>query len=373
MKFNKSLSFFLQLILVSALLAGCGNLANTPIANNNVETAAITETTTADEGDMVEVPTFAPSPTYPFTEMNSDEIETTEVASLGTVGEDWSFDSVDQQVIFDGNPIEGRIRFFGAEGINEYGYYLMVNGFIQPYQVIETNQLNDPPPLNQELTMTRLIVPDGEEVEMTVSFMPSTGQIGDVLCLGDFIVNYPDFIPEIDVLDLSLERYVKMLAGYGRPLEIVMAENSENSLSSLKVELEVSQGNRSQMEEIEDNPEFYLYSKDDPSKTKWPEQLNTDNGKLNLTFSVAGGQERDYRVTVFVNGRPVEIDGYDSFLISTQLDKTVSHSFTLDFSGNHRPSTVFAILVSVSDQCGIGTQGEYYHLIQSQPPITVVN
>lgn len=374
MKLNNRSSFSLQFILVSALLAGCGNTANLPASNNNSDNAAITESTTVGEEVLAEVPSPAPSPTYPFMEMKSDDSETPEAQSLGTVGEDWSFESAaDRQVIFDGNPIERSIRFFGAEGINEYGYFLLVNGFIQPYQVIETNQRIDPPPLNQELTMARLNVPDGDEVEMTVSFTPSTGQIGDKLCLASFIVNYPDFIPESEVENSppSLSRYVKLLGGYSRPLAIVMEENSDNSLSSLNVGPDVSQDERSQMEKDTDAPQFYLYSQDDPSKTKWPQLLNTDNGKLNLTFSVIGGQEQDYRVTVFVNAQPVEIEGYGSFLIHTQLDKMVSHSFTLDFSGYDQPSTVFAILVSVTDRCVL--EGQNFYLIQSQPPITVMN
>jgi hypothetical protein len=251
---------------------------------------------------------------------------------------------------FDGQPIELTFEF-GEPGINdiEIGLALFIDGVIQPHQVVKPIQNTGGLSNIDELHfVSPYRIGNNEKIEVTIRFMPVTGKEGQTLSFHLMVMPYPSFIPE------SPDQYFGIYQS-AHPYDfgtIRFFEDAPTQIESPVVQV-ASQPIPENMKTVsENNPTgrvqtpFYYFN---DGNADYISKLILKDGKANLRLQIGGGVESDFRVTIFVNHKPVMVEGNDSFIIKTAYDQIVTCNFELDANELPRFNSLYATILPTGD------------------------
>lgn len=316
---KKAIRILSYSVLVIVLLTGCS------VTSADLESDDAQDTVVIEESVSTEQPQSAESSTNKVAAAAYQDY----AASSG-----WGVSLVDYEegLTYTGESVETTLILRG-DGDLELGLVLFLDGVLQPHQV------DDAP--GEEVVMSIHEVTEGSEEE-TISFMPVTGEAGDVLSLTSLFILNPSFVPEDETLSLNFN----LSGSFPYPLSISMEADAVDPIESFAPEVQVESDTR--RDDAKDSLQVLLYSEDIAYKS--PSKLSAEDGKIDLTVSVAGAQGKDCRVTIFVNGRPVSVEGHADILIHSQLDQTATYTFTLNLEGCGELNTVFAVAIPLDEE-----------------------
>ena len=280
-------------------------------------------------------------PENPFEQSGSGTGERIGGYSVGPVGID---PRNGDTLTYTGGPIQVSFFLQGTGSDTEVGLMLFLDGVVQPHQVVKTSQQEDPPELGQDVIFSEHRVSSNGRTEFTVSFTPIAGTIGEEMGLSRLFLFEPSFTPETEnqTFGIYQDGSPQLLA------PVIMKANAPQKADDYQVDVETSpipqyEKSASQLNPSGriSQPEFLFYS----GENKWNNKLVTQNGRIEMTASVYGGIEADYRVTVFVNHQPVNVAGHPNFLIRTHYDQISTYRFTLDVSDYGRINSLYAVIL----------------------------
>ena len=314
--------------LITLILAGCFPSAASPLptlGENPFETKTVTPSDSnsvdkADSGGGVRLGGYAAGPV--------------------------SLDPIQDALMYDGKPIQIPYMLQGTGSDTEVGLILFLDGVVQQHQVIKTSQQEGAPVTGQDILMSKHRVAADGKIEFTVSFTPVTGLAGDDLGMNAVFLFEPSFIPKNENQAFGLYQDGR----FQIPLTIIMKTAAPQQADNYAVIVETTPIPESEKQANELNPsgrisqpKFLFYSGD----FIYNDKSIAQNGQIEVTTSVYGGIEADYRVTVFVNHTPVSIAGHPDFLIQTHYDRISTYQFTLDVHDNGRLNSLYAIFIPV--------------------------
>ncbi len=290
------------------------------------------------------IPTATLLPPNPFEQSNSSS-GGVGAYSVNPIG----FNPMTDTFTYDGQPIEFTFEIVGLGTETELGFMFFLDGVLQPYQIVKTTQTeNDPPAIEQEMTLSTHRMRANETVEFTVSFIPVTGKAGETLGLERIFLFKPSFIPESETQSFGIYQDGDLQ----EMPPVVMKRDAPQASSSTFVEVMTKPIPESEKQPTANNPtgrvehpNFRLTE----GKTSYPNVLHSSNGQVELTASIWGGVEADYRVTLLVNHQSVKINGQPDFMMRVPYDKVASYTFSIDTRGFARFNSLYAVILPVGE------------------------
>lgn len=316
-------------VMITLILVGCLPVATRPAP-------------TLPENPF-EAKTATPAEKNPFEQPGSGAGERIGGYSAGPVGID---PRNGDTLTYIGDPIQVSFFLQGTGSDTEVGLMLFLDGVVQPHQVVKTSQQEDPPELGQDVIISKHRVSSNGRTEFTVSFTPISGTIGEELGLSRLFLFEPSFTPETEnqTFGIYQDGTPQLLA------PVIMKTDAPQKGDDYKVDVETTPIPQSEKIASQLNPsgrisqpKFLFYS----GENKWNNKSITQNGRIEMTASVYGGIEADYRVTVFVNHQPVSVAGHQDFLIQTHYDQISTYRFILDVHDYDRLNSLYAIFIPV--------------------------
>lgn len=290
------------------------------------------------------IPTATSLPPNPFDQSNpsSGGVGAYSVKPIG-------FNPMTDTFTYDGQPIEFTFEIVGLGTETELGFMFFLDGVLQPYQIVKTTQTEaDPPATGQEMTLSTHRMRANEAVEFTVSFIPVTGKAGETLGLERIFLFKPSFMPENETQSFGIYQDGDLQ----EMPPVVMKRDAPQASNSTFVEVITKPIPESEKQPTENNPtgrvEHPNFRLTD-GKTSYPVVLHSSNGQIELTASIWGGVEADYRVTLFVNHQPVKINGQPDFVMKVPYDKVASHTFSIDTRGFARYNSLYAVILPIGE------------------------
>lgn len=253
----------------------------------------------------------------------------------------------DQHTIFKytGKPVSLTFRFVGTGSDTEVGVIFFLDGVLQPHTA--SNAAGDTP-----VTISRVRFDAEGSEEVTFTFTPVTGKKGDSLGLQMTSIFFPDFVP--DDPKGSFAVFHSPLSYV--PLQFDMEADSAASNRSFELECaevtipdELRERNTSPENPTGEftSPRFDFFAGDDRFNN---DPIYTDGAETHeLTLQGYGGIEADYRVTFFLDNRPLEITGGENAVIHVPYGKMTRCAVPLTLPAVRPLSPLTAALVPIGD------------------------
>lgn len=247
---------------------------------------------------------------------------------------------------YDGNPIQLSYFLQGTGSNTEVGLMLFLDGVPQPHRVVKNNQQDDLFIGGQKVLMTNHRVSGNGRTEFTVEFTPVTGSSGEEIGLHAIFLFEPSFVPKTESQTFGVYHDGR----FQIPLSVIMKTDAPSQAENYAVSIETTP--IPQSEKINDElnpsgrisqPHFLFYS----GESYYPNKLVAKNSQIELTTSIYGGVEADYRITIFVNHQPIMIGGHHNFLMRTHYDQISTYRFTLDLRNYNRINSLYAVIIPV--------------------------
>ena len=296
----------------------------------------------------------------PFSHVTSSNETAGVVIPEGSEGFGWKFaplagfENCNQPsecvINYDGQPIEltYEIETMGTNDI-EVGFAIFIDGMIQPHQVINSTQAGGglvPVDMNQYVSAHKVRM--NEKIEITIKFNPVTGKKGQTLSFNQMVMPHPSFMPH------SPDQYFGNFQD-AHPYDfgvIRFLVDAPSQVHSPIVQVESKPIPESMKMVSENNPTgrignpFYYFN---DGNADYISKMILKDGKANLRLQIGGGVESDFRVTIFINHKPVMVEGNDSFIINTAYDQIVTYNFELDVQGLPRFNSLYATILPTGD------------------------
>lgn len=227
------------------------------------------------------------------------------------------------------------------------GIILLIDGNVQSYKLDESDG---------EEVFKRITLKPGENKDITFYFKPVSGKKGDTVGILPVLIYNPDSLPEENAACFGNNQSLCT----NIPLEIEMKKDGENNLKEIKDGVEmgdipeeiVAEYKSTIASGVQDSLDadcvFSILKENDDSCV-----INGKNGKITITMRMFGGLNVEDKVTVFVNNKPVKINGGDYFTVKMQKGKMATITFDLDLSEYDEINSIYAIAM---------TSGKYYEL-----------
>ena len=297
---------------------------------------------------------------HPFTSVTSSNETAGVVIPEGSKRFGWKFaplagfESCNQPseclINYEGRPIElsYEIETLGNNDI-EIGFAIFIDGMIQPHQVIRSTQVGGeliPFDLNQYVSAHKVRM--NEKIEITIRFSPITGKKGQTLSFTQMVMPYPSFLP-----DSPDQHFGNIQDAHPNDFGTIrFLEDAPSQLTSPVVQVESQPISESMKIVSESNPSgrvqrpFYYFN---DSSADYINRLMLKDGKANLRIQMGGGVEAEYRVIIFINHKPVMIEGNESFIIKSAYDQIVTYNFILDTHELPRFNSLYATILPTGD------------------------
>ena len=242
----------------------------------------------------------------------------------------------------------------------EVGFLLFLDGVPQHYKLESSTSIH-----TLSTYMQSTDVKSDEPLEISLSFLPSIGNKGDICGLYLMPLFEPSYLPSEDY-PVFLGKHISLTTF---PCSVRFYENGagekirSTSLSEKKIDDNTLEALSVPNKESLDNNCITALSSASSS-------IIDVNGKQTpFSVIVAGGETKEYRTYIFANHAPLSINGYDCF--SSILPKGYTHfgDFSLDLSGLPKYSSIYAVTVP----CGDSYHNRYSLLFKSGSNLVVNN
>lgn len=229
---------------------------------------------------------------------------------------------------------------------SKFGLLMFVDGLAQPYSIQPKNG-----EAGEEAVMHRFALQNEETEEFDIVFTPVTGRKGDRLGLVFATILQPDYQPQ-NVNQTNYGLYHSLSANIFQ--EINMKNDPPNRTerhpySDADVE-DIPQEIKDQAKNIitdgsSDSLDDNMFIELVP-QGKQQNIIYANNGKATLRFRIYGGLEATYHTTIFVNNKPVQINGADYIESTTHKGKMSTVEIELDTSSYGELNTIYAVTVA---------------------------
>lgn len=273
--------------------------------------------------------------------------------AFGPVVENISLDELFQ---FEYNGDEVRIHYY-VQGwsrgiISEFGWLLFVDGVIQPTR-LETLEGE---PFRDAAYMHEFGLNFEEKIEFYVVFTPVSGTIGQEVGVIGATILRPNFMPEsIDrpyfqifhSLSATLPAELSINSNIGNHFSVYRDINFIDIPYEVLIELMDITGipeTDEIVEILEEHLFFYLIGNREHQSIVYAE-----NGNINFQLRILGGQEVSNRVTIFINHKPVLINGSDFIELTMEQGKMANIQIEIDIDTLEDFNSIYAIVMTTGD------------------------
>ena len=264
------------------------------------------------------------------------------------------------QFEFNGEKIEIPYHVEGLADnvISEFGWFLFVDGLPQPTQL----ESFDGEIVSEKSYMHHFSLGYREREEFYVVFSPVSGEMGGRVGLIAGSIFKPSFLPE-DVNEPAFSPFHSLITTL--PSE-VMINNEVNGdfiayrvshLQPIDEKILVEEQRRAENEGIGFNDflsfrsRIGLFPKERGIELNYEDILKAENGFINLTLLVYGGQEISSRITFFLNHEPVQINnGADFIEVSMEHGQMALIDVTLEIEDDMELGSLYALMMATRDE-----------------------
>ena len=317
----------ISIFITVLLLSGC---SSTDVRNDSETATPITSIPA--QTDMMELETD-----------DNDEI------SFG-----WDTETEDMDTfVYNGNTLSIPFKLGTKKATgHDIGFLVFIGGIQQNYSV----EFSDGT-VTDESTMYRFKLTEIEEKHFNILVNPSVGKKGEKLGIYVCSVLYPSFMPEnIDkpsykgyhALSQVVPQQVKFKADTKKQgKEAAYTEDglelSEDIIKSIKA----FSSNSSKVdveEKLKDNLCIDLCQKSIDET-----YITSEKGKVILHIRLYGGVDGIYRTTIFINHKPISVNGADYIQSEVKAATMSECEIVLDVSDYEKLNTIYAITVPADD------------------------
>ncbi len=233
-----------------------------------------------------------------------------------------------------------------ADTGRDVGFLVFINGVLQNYSIKEEKD-------RKEDTMQLFSLDKCEEKKYTFLIRPDIGCKGEKVGIYICGIMYPSFQPESEKSP-SYQYFGKLSQVVPQQVYFDKEVSGNNisfvkSIDGMKISEEVINAIKmfsvKSVEETLDNSVYVQLYQKSINETV----IKAENGKVRLKLKLYGGVEGKYRTTIFVNNKPVQIDGKDAVESILSVKKMSEYEFELDLSKYGKMNTIYAITVPADD------------------------
>lgn len=280
----------------------------------------------------------------------------------------WDDDNpLDTRIRYDGEPVELAYELAAPEGDAEAAYILFADGIVQPYRLAEP--ADEAEGADAPVHFFRL--KKDETREITILFDPVVGKKGDTVGLYFAVVFGPSNVPP-DKEHPAYGHFSSLSSS--NPTRLIMEADSKGKsaddalAAAYRIPTAVQPIPKNQWRPggtFEERAEESLRTSsarlrliDDPQVPI--AYIEAENGTVQFQLLRTGGTSFTYRTTVFINHRPVAVDGHPDFVFDAEYGMETAVPITLDVSSYPRRNTLYAVTVPVGDLTRIRLGEAYF-------------
>lgn len=226
------------------------------------------------------------------------------------------------------------------EEIANVGLLLFVDGNVQEYQIGEKSEAK---------IMQKIVLKPKERKEIQLIFKPVSGKKGEKVGVIPATIWNPDSFPDEKNPIWGNNQQL----GANIPLEIDMKEDGTNELQPTNANVDVKDIPEEILEEYKKTYVDDVYDSLDASANFIMESsmkdkaiLSAIDGKVAVKLKLYGGKDVKEKITIFVNNKPIKIDGKDYVEVNTKKGKMLTITANLDLSEYERLNSIYAIVMT---------------------------
>lgn len=233
-----------------------------------------------------------------------------------------------------------------ADTGRDVGFFVFINGILQKYSIKEEKD-------RKEDTIQLFSLDELGKKKYTFLIKPNVGKKGEKLGIYICGIIYPSYQPESETKPAyqyfgRLSQVVPQQICFNKTAfrgDIDSVKSRDGKEISEEVINAIKLLSTKSVEETLDGSVFVeLYQKSINETV-----IKTENRKVRLKLRLYGGVEGKYRTTIFVNNKPIEINGKDVVESVLSVKKMSEHDFELDLSKYGKMNTLYAIAVPADD------------------------
>jgi len=252
-------------------------------------------------------------------------------------------------LLYEGKPIEISFEIKNGGPEKDIGLMFFVDGAVQPHKVISSSQtLQGVKSVDEEQILSIHRLSFDEHIQITIQFTPVTGKKGEVLSFNRLAMLKPSFLPATENESFGIFQD-------GNPADfgtIELKVDAPTQLNSPKVDVTTTPIPENMKHVYEGNPTgrvltpFYFFN---DGTRDYVNKIYLNDGKVNLRVQIGGGAAADFRVTIFVNHVPVQVNGQKDFIIQSIYDNIVTYEFVLNLPDLPQLNSLYMTVLPVSD------------------------
>lgn len=281
---NKSTHITILISILVILLAGC---TKTQSALKPIE---ITDLDSSETNESSE---------------SSETIDATEIGffSFGPS------EAAEKHYIYDGNPIRIPFQIAGfSEAISDFGVFVLVNGEPQAYTI----EYEDGTILS-ESHMHKFKLKKDSVMPFVIEFSPKTGNSGETVGIQFATILTPDYRPDLS----SLNANYGIFHSLSKTLPISLYFEKDAQAVENMIKPSTFDVNDAYYSTLNVKGQYYNFTPGEMTPVLYqvdgdPFIFKVHEDRLNFNLDVIGGQSGvNYRTTLFLNHKPIKIDGQD--------------------------------------------------------------
>lgn len=211
-----------------------------------------------------------------------------------------------------------------------FGILAFTDGYAQPYRIEDAKG----EVLYDTSYMQKFDLKASDKEEFYLVFKPVAGQEGDTIGFITATILQPDYIPETNNYGI----YYSMSATIPQQIRMKQSVNAKITTDTMVEKEEISDEvieklkSSSAGEDVSEMLNKTFFCELNPVESSSDKSVSINNGVIHLKFLCYGGPEVLYRMNLYINNDPIDLNGCRIIEFQTETDKMVSGDIEIDAS-----------------------------------------
>ncbi|MEG0751073.1 MAG: hypothetical protein RR998_04930 [Oscillospiraceae bacterium] len=248
----------------------------------------------------------------------------------------------DGSFTYNGESVRIPMFICGDEVKTEVGFLAFANGVAQNYEIqIDGKTIAE----NEQMHIFNLV--PSETIEFDLLITPTSGNVGDKIGVYFAGILIPSYMPESEnnpafgVYHNALQMTPLTISIDKQPPNTDFSSLKNGALNTIPKEKLDEYKNADGTNELDYAPVFELSGNQNADKI-------SGKGKTQLSFKAYGGDTALYRTTIYVNHKPVLVNGKNFLEYAIEKGKVTECKFEIDISSYERMNTIYAVSVPIN-------------------------
>ena len=249
-------------------------------------------------------------------------------------------DPIETVYTYNGDALALPFTITGASdgSSSEIGVLLLVDGIPQPYTALYEDGTQRDADYMQVFNLK-----EAQSDHFNMVFQPITGKTGDTVSVMAMTILDPSFIakgennPQYGIHhadSATIARHITFAKD--APADGYASSSADYSVTELSEDITEQLSAWGAMDSLDTTANLSLV-------TSESNVILADGKTASITIRFYGGPEANFNISLFVNHKPIKLDGADCLSVRTEKNKMIEATFQIDTTGLGELNTIYAI------------------------------